>query len=142
MEQFKQTVVKPEIGQFVYWLDHKSPNKYCCGFFDGTMPNIPYWLSELEIKEFIKFLSGKPAIPIVIEYKNDMPVYCQNTSDFYVFGHNFYAANEEGAKSAACYIMDTIDPNSTVDMSQIKFNASWPMMFKIINDNGYKCVKV
>lgn len=142
MEQFKKTVVKPEIGQFVYWLDNSNVNKYSCGFFKPNMPDVEYWLSELEIKEFIKLLHGKPAIPIIIEYEDGKPIYCQNTSDFYVFSHYFYAANEDGAIKAACYIMDVIDPNATVDMSQIRFNTSWPAMFKIVNDNGYKCDKV
>lgn len=142
MEQFKKTVVNPEEGQFVYWLDHKNVNKYSCGFFNRSMPDVEYWLSELEIKEFINLLRGKPAIPIVIEDIDGQPVYCKNTSDFYVFSTYFYAANELGASKAIVYIMDIIDPLAKIDVSKVRFNETWPAMFKIINDNGYKCDKV
>ena len=68
MEQFKKTVIKPKERQFVYWLDHSSVNKYSRGFFKKGMPDVEYWLSELEIKEFICFMNGKPAIPIVQDH--------------------------------------------------------------------------
>lgn len=142
MEQFKQTVVKPKPGQFVYWLAHSNVNKYSCGFFKKAMPDVEYWLSELEIKEFICFMNGKPAIPIVIEIVDGLQVYRKNMSDFYIFGNYFYAANELGADRAVCYIMDIIDPKAKIDLSQVRFNTSWPAMFKIINNNGYICDNV